>query len=309
MSATPPCTAFLTGPGSRLRSCLCPYTYDIKSLLVDGTVSVTATATDKAGNTTSRVIANVMLDTTGPELVINSPGANAKTNNSILVSGSASDGTGSGINNAADKGITLYYTTNSTVGASAPTASTIGTTAASKWVAYTTKPTLIGQSWVGTFNVPDAVAADNANTTLYICVGAVDKSGSGNQGYSEPVTVVVDRKAPVNSALTIDETAGTSLGTNTTKWFNNTTVSLAGTFTDTDGSGVASVKYAVKKAGASAYGDDQTIASDGEYTANVKGLAAGTNTIKVWAIDTHRHSLRHSHCRRSRSGAIFDWCC
>ena len=45
---------------------------------------------------------------------------------------------------------------------------------------------------------------------------------------------------------------------------------MHGTFTDTDGSGVASVKYAVKKAGASAYAADQTIASDGEYTAKLK---------------------------------------
>ena len=262
------------------------YTYDIKNLLVDGTVSVTATAKDKAGNETSRVIANVMLDTTGPTLEINTPGANAKTSNSFTVSGSASDGTGSGINNAADKGITLYYTTSSTVKANSPTTASIGTTPASKWVAYGTKPTLSGQTWTGTFNVPDAVAASGSNQTLYICVGAVDKSGSGNPGYSEPVTIVVDRKAPsiASSGVFVDTTNVSTLGSSTTKWFNNTTVNLNGTFTD-DGSGVASIKYQLKK-GSGSYGSAQTVASDGAFSTNIKDLAAGTNTIKVWAVDT-----------------------
>ena len=262
------------------------YTYDIKNLLVDGTVSVTATATDKAGNTTSRVIANVMRDTTGPELVINTPGANATTSNSITVKGSASDGTGSGINNDADHGITLYYTKNSTYGTVKPTASTI-----SNWTAYTTsKPTLSGQTWEGTFNVPDAVAASGNNTTLYICAGAVDKSGSGNPGYSAPVTIVVDRKAPsiATSGIFVDTTNVSTLGSSTTKWFNNTTVNLNGTFTD-DGSGVASVRYQLKK-GSGNYDTVQIVASDGLFSTNIKDLAAGTNTIKVWAVDTAGNS-------------------
>ena len=257
------------------------YTYDIKNLLVDGTVSVTATAKDKAGNETSRVIANVMLDTTGPTLEINTPGANAKTSNSFTVSGSASDGTGSGINNAADKGITLYYTKTASVGTVKPTASTI-----SSWTAYTTKPTLSGQTWTGTFNVPDSVAASGSNQTLYICVGAVDKSGSGNPGYSAPVTIVVDRKAPsiATSGLFVDTTNVSTLGSDTTKWFNNTTVNLNGTFED-DGSGVKKVLYKVMKQGENAYGTDQSVASDGEFSFNVKDLKEGINKIKIWAED------------------------
>ena len=83
---------------------------------------------------------------------------------------------------------------------------------------------------------------------MYICAGAVDKSGSGNPGYSAPVTIVVDRKAPsiATSGIFVDTTNVSTLGSSTTKWFNNTTVNLNGTFTD-DGSGVASVRYQLKK--------------------------------------------------------------
>ena len=227
-----------------------------------------------------------MLDTTGPELVINTPGANATTSNSITVKGSASDGTGSGINNDADHGITLYYTKNSTYGTATPTASTI-----SNWTAYTTsKPTLSGQTWEGTFNVPGSVAGSGNNTPLYICVGAVDKAGSGNAGYSTPVKVVVDRKAPsiATSGIFVDTTNVSTLDSDTTKWFNNTTVNLNGTFTD-DGSGVASVRYQLKK-GSGNYDTVQIVASDGVFSTNIKNLAAGTNTIKVWAVDTAGNS-------------------
>ena len=261
------------------------YAANIASILEnEKSLTVNAVATDKAGSSSSMIVANVMVDTRAPDVTIITPAANAKTNNVISLSGSVSDGTGSGVKES--EGITLYYTKTDSVGTVKPTASTI-----SNWTAYTTKPDLSNQTWSGSFSVPEDVAPFNANTTLYLSAGAVDNAGidtsrAGNPGYSAPVTIVVDRKAPESSSLTIDETAGSDLGENTTKWFNNTTVSLSGTFTDTNGSGVASVKYAVKKAGASDYAADQTIASDGAYTANVKGLAAGTNTIKVWAVDT-----------------------
>ena len=245
---------------------------DIKDIIPQGTVSVTATARDKAGNETSRVIANVMKDTEGPTLVINTPAANAKTSNSITVKGSASDGVGSGVKASSLK---LYYTKTPSVGTVKPTADTI-----SSWTEYNgTQPTLTGQTWEGTFDAT-SVADANANTTLYICVGAVDNAGNGNPGYSAPVTVVVDRKKPAKSSVKIETTDSASLTTSTTTWFNNTTVNLNGTFTDTDGSGVAAVKYKLNN------GTEQTVTSTGEFSIPVKNLAAGTNTITVWAVDS-----------------------
>lgn len=262
------------------------YRYDIESLLVDGTASVTATATDKAGNTTSRVIANVMKDTTGPSVEINTPVDNAKTASTISVSGSASDGTGSGVNTT--KGITLYYTSSSTVKANAPTSSTISSDVsdvASMWVKYENLLSFAGQSWNGTFNVPASVAANNVNTTLYLCAGAVDKSGNGNHGYSTPVALVVDRKAPVQTEFNVDEEDADNLGENTTVWFKNTTVNLNGTFTDEGGSGVSKIWYQVKKQDETAYGTASSVASDGEFSFNVKDLKEGINKIKIWAED------------------------
>ena len=274
------------------------YTTDLQGHIPEGTTSVTATATDNAGNVTSQVIANVMLDTKGPELVINTPAADAKTSNIISLSGSVSDGTGSGVKTT--EKVTLYYTKSSTAGAKKPgtdSSSAIGTNAASQWVAYGTKMNIIGQTWSGSFTVPDTVAATGGNTPLYISAGAIDNAGgaidnagTGNKGYSTPMAITVDRKAPVSSALKVDETDGEdilSTKDNITKWFNSTTVNMNGTFTD-DASGVKSVRYNVLKAGDSDYADTniKTIASDGTYTENVKGLAAGINKIKVWSVDT-----------------------
>lgn len=268
------------------------YTYDIKELLSDGTVSVTATAKDKAGNETSRVIANVMLDTTGPELAINTPTADAKTTNSIIVKGSASDGTGSGINNATDKGITLYYTTKVPTELT-ETHTAYGTNETSKipdttngWVAYGTKMTLSGQTWQGTFTVPDSVAAEDANTTLYLSVGAVDMAGSGNPGYSTPVAVVVDRAKPEFTDASSGIGGKSGKTTVNASWFNTTTLNVFGDFTDVGGSGVKSIKYQVKKAGNTTYEAEQTVASDGNFSVNVKDFLVGTNYIKVWAEDT-----------------------
>lgn len=270
------------------------YSANIASILEnEKSLTVNAVATDKAGSSSSMIIANVMVDTTEPVVTIITPAENAKTNKNISLNGSVNDGTGSGIKTS--EGVTLYYTTNSTVGASKPTSGTdgtIGTTPATKWVAYETKPTLSGQSWTGSFVVPDSVAADGSNTTLYLSVGAVDNAGidtarAGNSGYSDTVAVVVDRAAPEKGTVKVDETNTTSLGTNTTVWFKNQTVNLNGNFTDAGGSGVASVKYQVKKAGENTtYGAVQTVASDGEFSVNVKDLANGTNYIKVWSVDT-----------------------
>ena len=263
------------------------YTADASSLLAglnSGTVTITATATDSAGNQTSIAAVSVMIDKAAPSLRITTPSANAKTGTGITVTGTADDGNGVGIDTTA--GLTLYYTKNSTLGGvtTAPASITAGTDATTGWVAYATAPSLTGSDWTCTVDTT-SFTTNNANTDVYFTVSAKDIAGSGNTGYAVPRKVSVDRKAPVSSTLYIDETAGSSLGTGTTVWFNNTTVNLNGTFTDLQGSGITAVKYQVKKAGDAAYGTEQTVASDGSYSANIKDLTAGTNTIKVWAVD------------------------
>ena len=266
------------------------YTKDIKSLLVEGTVSVTATASDKAGNTASKVIANVMLDTTGPTVVINTPAADAKTSNSISVSGSASDGVGSGVNTS--KGITLYYTTASS-GATTPTSSTI-----TSWTKYAgIQPTLTGSTWSGTFNVPDAVAGNNENTTLYISVGAVDNAGTdGNAGYSTPVKVTVDRKSPEYSEIKIGGKTLTEI--NASPWFKDDTLVVEGAFTDAGGSGVTTIKYRLNP-DASADSDTNTTSlptTNGTYNTNISGFVTGENTLKVWAVDAVGNTSEKKAC-------------
>ncbi|MBR3645400.1 MAG: hypothetical protein IKN54_03190, partial [Lachnospiraceae bacterium] len=246
------------------------YTKDIISLLGNGTVSVTATAKDKAGNETSRVIANVMKDTTAPTVVINTPSADAKTSATISLSGSASDGVGSGIKES--EGITLYYTKTAAVGTVTPTASTI-----SSWTAYGTKMNLTGQTWSGSFTVPTSVAGDNANTTLYLCVGAVDNAGTGNKGYSTPVTVVVDKVAPAKSLFKVGTTLESAVNTT---WFNNETLNINGTFTDAGGSGVSAILYTLDG------GTEQEIpTTDGTFNTNIAGFETGTHTLVVRAKD------------------------
>ena len=248
-----------------------------------GTFAITATATDMAGNE-KFIAASVVIDKTPPTLRITTPAESEKTKETFNLGGTADDGTGAGIDTSSGKGLTLYYTTSSSVKANLPTTATIGTTADSKWVAYETKPNLTGQDWTCSFDASEIADEDDV-TPIYFTVGAVDTSGTGNAGYSTVRTIVVDREKPAKTQFKVDETAENSVNTT---WFKNRTVNINGTFDDGDGSGVVSVKYKVKK-GDAAYGSEQTLASDGSFSKNIE-LENGTNKITVWAVDAVNNS-------------------
>lgn len=278
-------------------STLMRWTVDIKSLLDKSASSaiISAKVIDNTGLETSKPVANVIMDIDGPTIVINSPVEDSKNGTQFIVKGSASDGNGAGINTAQDKGLTLYYTKKENP--SKPTINTISTDASeagTKWIKFTSKPTLNQQNISCSFIVPNGVAQAGTNTPIYISVGAVDNSGTGNEGYSEPLKIIIDRANPVISELKIEDTLNTEITTDT--WFKNKTLNITGTATDINGSGVTSIKYQVKHDGSNYPSAIASVTSDGTFSINLKDynsatekydkeFADGIYTLKIWAVD------------------------
>ncbi len=248
---------------------------DVKSLLPSsGTAIISAKVTDNAGYEVSVPVANITVDRTAPEVIINSPVADAKIGaTNLIINGTASDGNGAGI--SSDK-LKVYYTKSESLGTAtaAPASTDFGTAIAEKWVEL--GEVTSGAIWTYTkpdINATETIASNNENTSLYFMVSAKDKSGTGNVGYSSPRKVTVDRKAPVfvSGKFNGNET------TSTDAWINNRTVNLEGSFTDThagvEGSGVTSIFYKFYETG-----DETSLANavekvipttDGSYNTNV----------------------------------------
>ena len=236
---------------------------DVSSLLSsDGTAIISARVSDNAGYETSVPVANVMVDKTGPTVVINSPAGGAMTGKTVTVSGTAADGNGAGVNT--EKPMVLYYTKNEEEG----------------WEEYAGEVTAAaGGSWNCSFDAGET-AAEGENTVIYLKVSATDKAGEGNTGYSEPVMITVDRKKPViadtESGIGNVKTAEAVNG----HWYNATTLKVSGEYTDEEGSGVKTVYYQAGNGEAAGMAT-----ADGTYSINVSDLEEGTNTLKVKAED------------------------
>lgn len=266
---------------------------DVKSLLPSsGTAIISAKVTDNAGYEVSVPVANITVDRTAPEVIINSPVADAKIGaTNLIINGTASDGNGAGI--SSDK-LKVYYTKSESLGTAtaAPASTDFGTAIAEKWVEL--GEVTSGAIWTYTkpdINATETIASNNENTSLYFMVSAKDKSGTGNVGYSSPRKVTVDRKAPVfvSGKFNGNET------TSTDAWINNRTVNLEGSFTDThagvEGSGVTSIFYKFYETG-----DETSLANavekvipttDGSYNTNVNLDDSISNaSFELWAKDS-----------------------
>lgn len=245
---------------------LMSWNVDVKTLLpiTDGSATIMAKVTDNSGYETSVPVANITVDVTAPIITVNSPVDGDFTTTSIEFTGTANDGSGAGIDKT--EGLTLYYKT-----------------ASSGWTAYTTKPTLIGQNWTCTFDA-STVAAQDANTTLSFRVGAKDQAGSGNQGYSDTLTVTIDRVKPeLADGCTIDNKAIGNV--DTSSWFKASTLNIKGSFSDEGGSGAKTIKYQVKPGNKTALAEKSVPSKDGGFDINVSGFENGTNTLWIWAVD------------------------
>lgn len=266
---------------------------DVKSLLPSsGTAIISAKVTDNAGYEVSVPVANITVDRTAPEVIINSPVADAKIGaTNLIINGTASDGNGAGI--SSDK-LKVYYTKSESLGTAtaAPASTDFGTAIAEKWVEL--GEVTSGAIWTYTkpdINATETIASNNENTSLYFMVSAKDNSGTGNVGYSSPRKVTVDRKAPVfvSGKFNGNET------TSTDAWINNRTVNLEGSFTDThagvEGSGVTSIFYKFYETG-----DETSLANavekvipttDGSYNTNVNLDDSISNaSFEIWAKDS-----------------------
>ena len=251
--------------------------------------TATVTAKDLAGigNTKDLAVATIKIDTKGPEVKVSTPAENAILAKSFEMSGTVFDGTG-GAGVDTTKAMELYYTTSSTVAASKPvagTSGTIGTDMASKWVAYTSSPTVTGQEWKYTLvNLTDIVQNKKV-TDIYFSVSATDKSGSGNTDYSTPIKVTIDRKAPVYKESATRIGGKTVAQLTATPWFNSDTLVVSGTFEDfkedgtTPAIGVETIFYQVND-GAIQY----VATTDGTFNTNIGGFGANS-TLTLYAQD------------------------
>lgn len=173
------------------------------SLLIENkSVTISATATDVAGNTSTQIVANIFKDTYAPTVTIDKPAnadklatsnADIKVNGTISLSGTAQDVSGgSGLNEKTK--LKLYYTTNTTLGqktASTITASDIKSsedpdtvTEADKFIFL--KETDNESPW--TFTEIDTTTLSG---TVYFMVSTQDKALG--IGYSTPQKVIVDQ--------------------------------------------------------------------------------------------------------------------
>ena len=241
------------------------------------TYTITATASDNAGNQKTSGAGTIIVDKAAPEVKITASAASTK--DSVTLSGTASDKTGSGL--SSDKMI-LYYTKSSTLGGvtAAPASLTTGTSAtdaATKWVKLAEIDS--GAEWTQVVDTTALVAA-NSNATLYFTLAAKDKSGTGNTGYAKPCSVLVDRVTPVFSKTDARIGGKTISQLTDITWFNNATLVVSGKFTDTNGSGVKEIIYKL---------DDKDEVSlpttDGTYNTNISGFKGSGSTLTIKAKD------------------------
>ena len=255
-----------------------------------GSYTVYAEAKDKAGAGNKKKISagTIYVDKDAPVVTISSPVADSVTKKTFTISGTARDGNGAGIDETKD--LVLYYTKKPNP-AAITSSTTFGSSseADTKWVAYSTKPTLDStnhQDWTCEVDF-SSIAADNNNTDVYLSVSATDKSGSGNTGYSVPRKVTVDRKKPVKSSFNIGSTAEDDIAD---AWFNNTTLNINGAFVDNGGSGVTEILYTLDS------GSEISIPAgeNGTFDSNIAGFTNGVHTLKVRAKDAADNESAYS---------------
>ena len=224
-----------------------------------GNITVYGVATDAAGNSSSSTsVATICVDKTAPTVAIKTPNdadtstSGTQVNGTISLSGTISNEQYLTEDTDVEEGtMVLYYTTSSTVGASAPTANTTleGTdSASSAWIKLET--TQHNASWtfseINTKQLPDSYDGTNYgstyiadNSTVYFTVAATDKAG--NIGYATPVPVIFDQDTdrPVitfsNLTLSGTDDSGNVGSMNSSYKVWASTNSLYGTVTDDDG--------------------------------------------------------------------------
>ncbi len=244
------------------------------------TYTVYAKATDNAGVGNSKQISagTIVVDKKAPAVKINSSAS--VTKDKVTFSGTVNDGTGAGL---ASSNMILYYTKSSTLGdvTEVPTALTTGTSATdaeTKWVQLATIAPSTDWS-LADVDLTEITGGD-ANTTLYFTIAAKDAAGTGNTGYANPCSILVDRNKPVLTDASSG--IGTKLGSANVNnvWFNSKTLKLSGAYTDEGGSGVTTISYQINTA---AKKDIQT--TDGSYDVNISDFVDGSNTVTIWAKD------------------------
>ncbi len=248
-----------------------------------GAINVYAEAIDNAGTgqSVSKKIASIQIDSTAPSIVVTSSGGwvkNAIENVTVKVNDT--------------NGIKKNSSNNEFV----------------EYQVYASSDTSYANSLAnGTANVGSdgtaTVASINtsnenvfANGGSYIVRFTV-KDIVGNTGYENSSLYKVDRTAPVLNDDNGDENpaTGSGVGGVTTisavaaKWFDATTLAVSGNFTDaagslTTGSGVKTVYYSLNpSSSAPVTGSWSTM--DGSYAGNISGFVSGSNTLNIWAED------------------------
>ncbi len=236
----------------------------------DGTYTVTATATDKAGNTFTGAAITFTLDNTKPVTATVTAPANGATLKASSVpatfSGSAADNAG-GVGLAANTAtFTLQrpdntYWTGSAWQAGvfnlATTHSATSSGTAATWTSNVTMPTWSGQ--------PNGVYTVKATAT--------DKAGNAFTGSA--ITFTLDNTAPTGSITA--PAAGTIGGT---------VAVTSSDAADTGGSGLASVQFQEKPT-AGSFTTIGTVNAPGPYTVNwdTTGVANGTYVLQAIITD------------------------
>ena len=252
--------ASLTGNGTEEDSTLRNWTVDVRPLLSKkGTAIISAKVTDNAGYETSMPVANILVDKDAPVVRITSPSSNTITGTDITLSGTVSDGNGAGLDTT--KQMELFYKTN----------------LLNDWEKLADITT--AENW--TYNLDaKTITQDAENTPLFFMVTATDKAGSGNTGYSDTLSITVDRKKPEMN----DEKSGigdrkTAANVNE-HWFKTTTLKVFGEYTDFLGSGTTTISYKIGEGN-----ENDLSTTDGTYNINISDFVKGANSITIWATD------------------------
>ena len=226
-----------------------------------GAIAIYAETVDNAGSghSVSRKVGSVQIDTTAPSMRVTSTSGFIKDsikNVSVYVNDI------NGIkktNNAETVSYAVYKLNNGSV-----TGSALKT----------------GNATVDTSGVATVATIDTSNTTnfadgqsyivRFTAKDIVDNTASVDSG-----AYVVDRTPPAFGSGTIKNVSDT-----TNVWFKDTTLTVAGNFTDTNGSGVKYILYKLND------GTEQsTPTTDGSYSFNLEGFVTGTNTLSLKAQD------------------------
>ena len=188
------------------------------------TYTVYAVAKDAAGtgNESKESVGAIKVDTEKPTVTISTPKANTDVNKEITISGSVSDGNGSGVNTASDKAPRLFWTTKEPAkdangNYKELTSLTIKSLAKDGWTELALgadKKSWDTSTFEWSFTLDtETLKADGTNavadaTSVYFTVCANDNSGSGNTGYAPVHKLVVDQNSdrPVIKFTNVDLT-------------------------------------------------------------------------------------------------------